>query len=167
VEHALKRFLSKREGGMFDVYRLILEDPAIIQQIEVQIRKEKYVAEYAIRVVFEQYLQSIAQIQDDYLRERTGDVKDAAQRLLENLSGAPDQHIAVPSDAVLVAEDLSPADLSMLEGDRFRGIALSTGGVTTHASILAKSFEIPSVVAIENLLESVHQGDSLVVDGNA
>jgi phosphoenolpyruvate-protein phosphotransferase len=55
----------------------------------------------------------------------------------------------------------------MLEGDHFRGIVLATGGVTTHASILAKSFEIPSVVAVESLMESVHQGDALVVDGNS
>jgi phosphoenolpyruvate-protein kinase (PTS system EI component) len=86
---------------------------------------------------------------------------------LENLSGATAKQIEIPEDAVLVAEDLSPADLSMLEGDHFRGIVLATGGVTTHASILAKSFEIPTVVAVENLLESVHQGDSLVVDGNS
>jgi phosphotransferase system, enzyme I, PtsP len=167
IKHRMSNLISREEGAIFDVYRLILEDPAIIQQIEAQIRKENYVAEYAVRLVFEQYLSSISQIQDDYLRERTGDVKDAAQRLLENLSGAPDQHIAVPSDAVLVAEDLSPADLSMLEGDRFRGIVLSTGGVTTHASILAKSFEIPSVVAIEGLMDRVHQGDSVIVDGNS
>ena len=167
VKHRMSGLISKEEGAIFDVYRLILEDPAIIQQIEAQIRKEKYVAEYAIRVVFEQYLQTIGQIDDDYLRERTADVKDAAQRLLENLSGATAQHIEIPEDAVLVAEDLSPADLSMLEGDHFRGIVLATGGVTTHASILAKSFEIPTVVAVENLLESVHQGDFLVVDGNS
>ena len=55
----------------------------------------------------------------------------------------------------------------MLEGDKFKGIVLATGGVTSHASILAKSFEIPSVVAIEDLMESVHQGDMLIVDGNA
>src|SRR5918994_1605616 len=167
VKQRMSNLISREEGAILDVYRLILEDPAIIQQIEAQIRKENYVAEYAVRLVFEQYLSSISQIQDDYLRERTGDVKDAAQRLLENLSGTPDQHIAVPSDAVLVAEDLSPADLSMLEGDRFRGIVLSTGGVTTHASILAKSFEIPSVVAIEGLIDRVHQGDSVIVDGNS
>jgi phosphotransferase system, enzyme I, PtsP len=167
VKGRMSNLISREEGAIFDVYRLILEDPAIIQQIEAQIRKENYVAEYAVRLVFEQYLSSISQIQDDYLRERTGDVKDAAQRLLENLSGTPDQHIDVPSDAVLVAEDLSPADLSMLEGDRFRGIVLSTGGVTTHASILAKSFEIPSVVAIEGLMDIVHHGDSVIVDGNS
>jgi phosphotransferase system enzyme I (PtsP) len=167
VKNRMGNLISKEESAIFDVYRLILEDPSIIQQIENQIRKEGYVAEYAIRVVFDQYLQSIAQIDDNYLRERTTDVKDAAQRLLENLSGVSGQQIEVPNDAVLVAEDLSPADLSMLEGDRFKGIVLSTGGVTSHASILAKSFEIPTVVAIDGLLESVHQGDLLIVDGNA
>src|SRR5258706_7865889 len=55
----------------------------------------------------------------------------------------------------------------MLEGDKFRGIVLATGGVTSHASILAKSFEIPSVVAVEDLMDNVHQGDLLIVDGNA
>jgi phosphotransferase system, enzyme I, PtsP len=167
VKTRMSKLISKEEGAIFDVYRLILEDPAIIQGIETQIRKEGFVAEYAIRVVFEQYLQSIAKIENEYLRERTTDVRDAAQRLLENLSGIAGESIEIPSDAVLVAEDLSPADLSMLEGDKFKGIVLSTGGVTSHASILAKSFEIPSVVATEGLMESVHQGDLLIVDGNA
>jgi phosphotransferase system enzyme I (PtsP) len=167
VKNRMNQLISREENAIFDVYRLILEDPAIIQQVEDQILKEGYTAEYSVRVVFERYLQSIANIDDNYLRERTTDVKDAAQRLLENLSGAAGQQYDIPDDAVLVAEDLSPADLSMLEGDKFKGIALATGGVTSHASILAKSFEIPSVVAIEGLMESVHQGDMLIIDGNA
>jgi phosphotransferase system enzyme I (PtsP) len=167
VKNRMNQLISKEETAIFDVYRLILEDPTIIQQVEDQILKEAYTAEYAVRVVFERYLRSIANIDDSYLRERTTDVKDAAQRLLENLSGVAGQQYDIPDDAVLVAEDLSPADLSMLEGDKFKGIALATGGVTSHASILAKSFEIPSVVAIEGLMESVHQGDMLIIDGNA
>jgi len=167
VKNRMSHLISKEESAIFDVYRLILEDPAIIEQIEAHILREGCTAEYAVRVVFERYLQSIAQIHDSYLRERTTDVKDAAQRLLENLSGPSDQPYDVPDDAVLVAHDLSPADLSMLEGDKFKGIALATGGVTSHASILAKSFEIPSVVAIEGLMESVRAGDLLIVDGNA
>jgi phosphotransferase system enzyme I (PtsP) len=167
VKRRMSNLISKEEGAIFDVYRLILEDPAIIHQVENQIRKEGYIAEYAVRVVFERYLQSISQISDNYLRERTADVRDAAQRLLENLSGASDHPIEIPQDAVLVAHDLSPADLSVLEGDHFKGIVLATGGVTTHASILAKSFEIPSVVAVEGLLQAVHQNDLLIVDGNA
>ncbi|HEX9265620.1 MAG TPA: phosphoenolpyruvate--protein phosphotransferase [Candidatus Binatia bacterium] len=167
VKTRMNQLISKEENAIFDVYRLILEDPTIIQQIENQILKEGYTADYAIKVVFERYLQSIANLEDNYLRERTTDVKDAAQRLLENLSGAAGQQYNIPDDAVLVAEDLSPADLSMLEGDKFKGIALATGGVTSHASILAKSFEIPSVVAIEGLMDSIHNDDMLIVDGNA
>ena len=167
VKNRMSTLISKEESAIFDVYRLILEDPAIIQQIENQIRKEGYTAEYAVRYVFERYLEHVARLENTYLRERTTDIKDAAQRLLENLTGVSGRELELPPDAVLVAEDLSPSDLSMLEGDHFKGIVLSTGGVTSHASILAKSFEIPSVVAVEELMENVRQGDQLIVDGNS
>jgi len=167
VKRRMSSLISAEEGAIFDVYRLIFEDPQIIHQIEQQIRKGGYVAEYAVRVVFERYLETIAKIDNSYLRERTADVKDAAQRLLETLCGGEGQQYDVPDDAILVAQDLSPADLSMLEGDKFKGIVLATGGVTSHASILAKSFEIPSIVAVDDLMERVHQGDLLIIDGNA
>ena len=168
VKNRMSNLISAEEGAIFDVYRLILEDPQDHSADRAaDLARRRYVAEYAVRVVFERYLDSIAKIDDSYLRERTTDVKDAAQRLLENLSGGVGQQYDIPDDAVLVAQDLSPADLSMLEGDKFKGIVLSTGGVTSHASILAKSFEIPSVVAVEDLMETVHQGDLLIVDGNA
>jgi phosphotransferase system enzyme I (PtsP) len=167
VKNRMSHLISAEEGAIFDVYRLILEDPKIIQKIEHQILHESYSAEYAVRLVFEGYLESIAKSPDNYMRERATDVKDAAQRLLENLSGSDGKQYEIPGDAVLVAHDLSPADLSMLEGDKFKGIVLATGGVTSHASILAKSFEIPAVVAVEDLTDNIHQGDLLIVDGNA
>ncbi|HEY7219360.1 MAG TPA: phosphoenolpyruvate-utilizing N-terminal domain-containing protein, partial [Candidatus Binatia bacterium] len=76
VKNRMNQLISREENAIFDVYRLILEDPAIIQQVEDQILKEGYTAEYSVRVVFERYLQSIANIDDNYLRERTTDVKD-------------------------------------------------------------------------------------------
>lgn len=167
LKQRMSRFISKEEGALFDVHRLILEDPAIIEQIETKIRKERYAAEYAASSVFDQYLQSFSQIEDEYLKERGADVRDVAQRLLENLSGIKEEALVIPREAILVAEDLSPADLALIERDRFRGIVLATGGVTSHASILAKSFEIPSVVAVDGLLDSVRHGDSLIVDGNS
>jgi phosphoenolpyruvate-protein phosphotransferase len=167
LKQRMSSLIPKEESAIFDVYRLILEDPATIQQIESEIRNEGVIAEYAVKVVFEHYLQSISQIQDDYLRERATDVKDAAQRLLENLSGVPDKPLQIPQDAVLVAEELSPADLSVLEGDRFKAMVLATGGVTSHASILAKSFEIPTVVGVSGLFDAVHTGDPMIVDGNS
>lgn len=167
LKQRMSSLISKEEGALFDVHRMILEDPAIIEQIEGKIRKEGYVGEYAVSSVFEQHLQSFAQIEDEYLREKAADVKDVAQRLLENLSGTKEEILDLPKETILVAEDISPADLTLLEGDHFRGIVLATGGVTSHTSILAKSFEIPSVVAVDGLMDTVRQGDSLIVDGNS
>jgi len=167
LKQRMSALLSEEEGALFDVHRLILEDPTIIEEIETKIRKEGYVAEYAVKSIFEHHLSSFKQIEDEYLRERAADVKDVAQRLLENLSGIEEEKLELPREAILVAEDLSPADLSLIEGDHFRGIVIATGGVTSHASILAKSFEIPSVVAVEGLMDTVRQGDSLLVDGNS
>ncbi len=167
LKHRMSTLISKEEGALFDVHRLILEDPGIIDPIETKILKEGYVAEYAAGSVFQQHLQSFSQIEDEYLRDRASDVKDVAQRLLENLSGTKEEKASIPEQAILVAEDLAPADLALIEGNPFRGIVLSTGGVTSHASILAKSFEIPSVVGVEGLLDTVQQGDSLIVDGNS
>ena len=167
LKQRMSALISKEEGAVFDVHRLILGDPVLIEQIENRIRKERFTAEYAVSSVFEEHLSSFTRIEDDYLRERAADVKDVAQRLLENLSGTSEEMLDLPQNAILVAEDFSPADLTLIEGDHFKGIVLATGGVTSHASILAKSFEIPSVVAVEGLLENVRQGDSLIVDGNS
>ncbi len=167
LKQRMSTLISREEGALFDVHRLILEDPAVIEQIEGKIRKEGYVAEYAVSSVFGEHLQSFTQIEDDYLRERAADVRDVVQRLLENLSGIKEKKVVLPKEAILVAEDISPADLTLIGEDHFQGIVLSTGGVTSHASILAKSFEIPSVVAVEGLLDAVRPGDSLIVDGNS
>ncbi len=167
LKQRMSQLISKEEGALFDVHRLILEDPTMIEQTENRIRKERYTAEYAVSSVFGQHLDSFSRIEDEYLRERAADVKDVAQRLLENLAGMNEEKPVLPKGAVLVAEDISPADLSLIEGDHFRGIVLATGGATSHASILAKSFEIPSVVAVEGVMENVRAGDSLIVDGNS
>jgi len=167
IKQRMSTLISKEEGAVFDAHRMILGDPVLIEQIESGIRKERCIAEYAVSSVFAEHLHSFNRIEDEYLRERAADVKDVAQRLLENLSGLSEERLVLPPNSILVAEDLLPADLSLIEGDHFRGIVLATGGVTSHASILAKSFEIPTVVAVEGLLENVRDGDSLIVDGNS
>ena len=167
LKRRMIELISNDAGAIFEVHRLILVDPTLREQIESKIRYERCDAEYAVSSVFQEHLQSFTQIGDSYLRERGADVRDTAQRVLENLSGRIGRKIELPREAILVAEDLSPADVSLIEGDHFRGIVLSTGGVTSHASLLAKSFEIPTVVGVTGLLENVRDGESLIVDGNS
>jgi len=177
VEHSIKQvgelkrrmtaLISDEAGAIFGMHRLVLEDPELIGDIEGLIRERHYDASYAVSRTFLGHMHAVSQVGDQYLRERTADIRDVAQRLLDNLSDANGKQIEIPKEAILVAKDLSPGDLALFEGDQFQGIVLATGGVTSHASLLAKSFEIPTVVAVEGLLENVRDGDSLIVDGNS
>ncbi len=167
LKQRMNEMISNDAGAIFEVHRLILLDPTLRDQIESKINYERCDAEFAVSSVFQEHLQSFALIGDSYLKERGADVRDTAQRVLENISGRVGRKIELPKEAILVAEDLSPADVSLIEGHHFRGVVLSTGGVTSHASLLAKSFEIPTVVGVNGLLENVREGQSLIVDGNS
>src|SRR5205807_3021362 len=87
--------------------------------------------------------------------------------ILRNLLGIEEPEHPLAKDSVLVAQELTLSDLSLVEHDHLCAIVLATGGVTSHATILAKSFEIPTVVGVEHLIETVHEGDQLIVDGNS
>ena len=167
LKQRMSVLISNEAGAIFEVHRLILDDPVILAQIKEKICGGHYEAAYAVSSVFQEHLQSFTQIGDQYLKERAEDIKDVAQRVLENLSGKSGEKAPLPKNAILVAEDLSPADVTLIERNQFLGIVLSMGGVTSHASLLAKSFEIPTVVAVEGLLENVREEDSLIVDGNS
>src|SRR3989442_659312 len=102
-----------------------------------------------------------------HLLDRAVDVKDVGLRILRNLLGVAEPERPLAKDSVLVADELTLSDLALIEHEHLCGIVLATGGVTSHASILAKSFEIPTVVGCEHLIETVQEGDDLIVDGNS
>jgi phosphotransferase system enzyme I (PtsP) len=166
----LKRRMFDRlpdfDHSIFDAHRMMLEDGTFNQRVEEEIRAG-YVAETAVKHVVDGYVRTFADMTDDYLRDRAIDIKDIGQRLLRNLLGFEESAKTLSADTVLMAEELTLSDLSAVEHGRLKGIVLATGGVTSHASILAKSFEIPTVVGVDHLLGSVREGDEVVVDGNA
>jgi len=166
----LKERLAKRlpefDGGIIDAHRLMLEDPGFGRKVEAAVHGG-LAAEAALKGVVEEYVEQFVRMSDGYLRDRAVDVKDVGLRILRNLRGVPEPERPLDKDSVLVAEELTLSDLSLIEHEHLCGIALATGGVTSHASILAKSFEIPTVVGCEHLTETVQEGDDLIVDGNS
>jgi len=169
LEH-LKERLSKRlpefDGGIIDAHRLMLEDPGFARKLEAAIH-DGLTAEAALKRVVEDYVEQFVRMSDGYLRDRAVDVKDVGLRILRNLLGVAEPERPLAKDSVLVAEELTLSDLALIEHEHLCAIALATGGVTSHASILAKSFEIPTVVGCEHLIETVQEGDDLIVDGNS
>ncbi|HTY54864.1 MAG TPA: phosphoenolpyruvate--protein phosphotransferase [Candidatus Binataceae bacterium] len=149
---------------IFDAHRLILQDEEFVKRVRETIAAG-YAAESALFRVIDEVSASMLALADGYLRERAVDFRDIGHRLLRHLR--QDEHGAFSKPTVLVAEELTLSQLTLVSHDNLAGIALQSGGVTSHAAILARSFEIPTVVGVEHLMESVSEGDRVVVDGNS
>ncbi len=154
------------DAAIFDAHRLMLEDESLREKVEALIRSGCS-AEAGLERAIEEYMQRFRDMSDAYLRERALDIKDIGQRVLRNLLGVRERERSFASGVILVATELVLSDLALIEQAQLKGIVLATGGLTSHASILARSLEIPTVIGIEHLEETVREGDHLTVDGNA
>jgi phosphotransferase system enzyme I (PtsP) len=167
LKSRMSHLLPEVDAQIFDTHRLMLQDKGFLEKVHGFI-DEGFAAEAALQRAVDEYVGAFSQMSDRYLRERASDVRDVGQRLLRILLGIEDHHVKkLPREVVLVAEELTLSDLAVLDTGRLKGIALATGGVTSHASILARSFEIPTVVGVERLLDSVQEDDFVIVDGNS
>jgi len=164
----VRETLPEMDAAIFDAHRLMLEDESLLSKVEGAIR-EGISPEAALGDVVGEYVRQFEGLDDAYLRERALDIKDIGHRILRCLLGISDvPKKAIGRGVVLVASELVLSDLLLIEPGKLKGLVLATGGVTSHASILARSLEIPTVIGCEQLSEeSVRPGDQLVVDGNA
>ena len=163
----MNEILPEATGKIFDAHVLMLRDASVGDRVRALLQ-DGASAEYAVRRVIEEYLTAFEDIDDPYLQERALDIKDVGQRLVRILLGLDRTEESAPGEgSILVARELTLTDFAEIEPKNLSGIALATGGATSHATILAKSFEIPTVVGIEGLLSHVIEGDDVIVDGNA
>ena len=163
----MDEILPEATGKIFDAYALMLRDGTFAAQVAEGIR-EGATAEFAVRCAVENLVDAFERMDDPYMRERALDIRDIGQRLLRILLGIEGREADQPEGgSVLIATEVTMTDLSEIDLTAVRGIALATGSETSHATILAKSFEIPTVVGIEHILQDVSEGDEMIVDGNA
>jgi phosphotransferase system enzyme I (PtsP) len=163
-ERVLER-LPEIDRAIFDVHRMMLEDPGFTDKV-VHLIQEGFAAETALKKVVEEYVEALSRVGDEHLRERSADIRDIGQRVLLHLLGLEDKEGPRGERLILVAEELTLSDLCRVDHAQLCGVVLASGGATSHASILAKSFEIPTVVGVEHA-DLVQQGDEVIVDGNS
>jgi phosphotransferase system, enzyme I, PtsP len=157
--------MPEQDLKIFDGHRLILEDDEFVGRIRDTVEKGFSAESALFRVIDELSAQMLA-VADGYLRERATDFRDVGHRVLRHLR-QEDRKGAYAKPTILVAEELTLSQLTLVSHENLAAIALQSGGVTSHAAILARSFEIPTVVGVEHLMESVIEGDHLVLDGNS
>ncbi len=154
--------------AFLDVHLMILNDSSLSKVPRQLIEAQQCNAEWALTQQLENLLDQFEHIEDAYLRARQNDVIQVVERVLKVLLGHPGvpSSDATPEEAsILVAHDLSPADMILFKRHQFAAFVTDVGGATSHTAILARSLNIPSVVALHHARQLIRERELLIVDG--
>ncbi len=160
-------------GAFIDVHALILSDPTISEVPLDIIRTRFYNAEWALVTQIDELSAQFDEIGDAYLRERKADIQQVGERVLKVLTGSamtlPKAAGAGESTAqmIVVAHDISPADMLQFRDRAFNGFITDLGGQNSHTAIVARSLDIPAAVGMFNASALIAQDDWLIIDGDA
>ena len=158
-------------SAFIDIHTMFLEDPELVDKPREIIRERRCNAEWALVQQMEHLVRQFEQFDDPYLRERKLDVRQVVERVIKELLGHPSRAVMRAGKGVkeetliVVAHDLSPADVITFKEHRFASFITDVGGATSHTAILARSLAIPSVVGMENARSLIRDGEPLIVDG--
>ena len=157
--------LSDEELEIFDAHLMVVDDPAMSDEVISMIENEKVNAEYALDVVSNNYISMFESLDDEYMRERAADIKDVTTRIKYHILGVDVADLSlIDQEVVVVAHDLTPSDTAQLDKKFTKGFATEIGGRTSHSAIMARSLEIPAVVGIASVMSEVKHGDLLILD---
>lgn len=161
-------------GAFIDVHALILSDPMISEAPLDIIRARHYNAEWALLTQIDELSAQFDEIEDPYLRERKADIQQVAERVLKVLLGTEQILPEVRGDddefqaqMIIVAHDISPADMLQFRDRSFIGFVTDVGGQNSHTAIVARSLDIPAAVGMSGASTLIEQDDWLIIDGDA
>ena len=155
-------------AAFLSLHRMILDDSALSQSPRELIRSRHANAEWALVQQMEKLTDRFEEIEDPYLRERKADVQQAVERVLKALMGGhsiPEPALTEEEKLIVVAHDLSPADMILFKRHHFGGFVTDLGGVTSHTAIVARSLGIPAIVGLHHAWQAISEGELLIVDG--
>ncbi|HEX7328904.1 MAG TPA: phosphoenolpyruvate--protein phosphotransferase [Casimicrobiaceae bacterium] len=154
-------------SAFLDVHSMILNDPTLAETPKQIITDKRCNAEWALTLQIGVLTSQFDQIEDAYLRERKADVIQVGERVLKRLMGRPGVLPAPRAEeqTILVAHDLSPADVIQFKHHRYAGFLTDLGGITSHTAIVARSLNVPAVVATHHARQLIREGEMLIIDG--
>ncbi len=155
-------------SAFVDLHAMILNDPALSAVPKALIRERRSNAEWALIQQMETLVGQFDAIEDPYLKERKADITQVVERVLKALLGRPGTvapDLTGERDLIVVAHDLSPADMLLFKKHTFGGFVTDVGGVTSHTAILARSLDIPAIVGLHHARHMIRENDLLIVDG--
>jgi phosphotransferase system enzyme I (PtsI) len=160
-------------GAFINVHTMILNDAMLVQETMDLVRTRRYNVEWALTEQLERLVRHFDDIEDEYLRERKADIQQVVERILKALAGAPSAVALVDGangdatdEMIVVAHDISPADMLQFKTQTFQGFVTDLGGRTSHTAIVARSLGIPAAVGVQHASALIRQDDLIIVDGD-
>ena len=166
IQEAIRESLGEDEARIFDAHLLVLEDNALIDESIREMKGTGENIEASVWAVGNRFIEALAKIDDEYLRERASDIRDVLRRLLSNLTGQTLEGVQGPDEKhVLVAHDIAPSDSASVNKEHLLGLVTDAGSKTSHTVIVARSMNIPAVVGLGDITQNVRPDDVVLVDG--
>ncbi len=163
---ALPGAAGEEMGYLLDAYQQMLQGSRLIRAADQRIAAERLNAEAAVQHEVAEIARRFVAMDDVYLAARVEDVREVGRRMIRHLAGGAQRPFShLPNHAVVLAEELTPADTALLGPARVAGFATALGGTASHTAIMARSLGLPAVVAIEGSLAAAAQGAPAIVDG--
>jgi phosphotransferase system enzyme I (PtsI) len=158
--------LGDHHAGILEAQKLVLEDPTLVAETVQRIRVGRVSARWALKEVVAEFTRRFNDVDDEYIRERGGELADVHRRLQRLLRGERPLDHVVPEDSIVVAHSLGPSDAVVLARRRVVGLATDVGGRTSHTAILAQALCLPAVVGLHDFSRRVAAADRLILDGD-
>ena len=153
------------KAAIFSAQMEILCDEVMDEEIRDGIQYDTWMPDWAVETVYSRYERRLQKAGDPLIRERAADLKDVKNRLLRIWCGVPQQSLAqLEKPVIIAAHDLLPSDTAVMERDHVLGIVTESGGTTSHSAIIARSYGIPAVLGIPNLLPRLTNGEKVILD---
>ncbi len=167
IQAKMCRYQGQDQIKIIESYRLFLQDDMLVATTIDHIRRFKINAEWALDKTLAHLKLSFLNVDEDYFKERQQDIDYVGRRVMDNLVGTPELHLTeLPEgDAVLIAHDISPAEVATLPRNRIKGFVMEMGGETSHSAIISRALEIPAVFGVKNIFELIDDEELVIVDG--
>jgi phosphoenolpyruvate-protein phosphotransferase (PTS system enzyme I) len=165
IRHGIAAELGESEAGIYDAQMLMVDDPELRRAVHESIRRRRNAG-----VSFRDYMAAVAtrleRVENEYLRERHADIMDIERRVLRHLMGDGHKGLRVlERPSVVIAHEIGPSDVALLDRERVLGFVAEVGGRTSHSALVARGRGIPAVVGVRGVMQAAKAGDLGIVDG--
>ena len=157
--------LGENDAEIFIIHQMIIKDIDFNKAIEQRIMRDHFNADYAVARTAGDFSQTLSEMDSEYIKERSADVKDVSDRLIRHIQNKSEKRFEVYDKAIICADDLVPSETVQLDKNKVQAFVTCYGSSNSHTAILARTMNIPAIIGVGKDLQDSYNGREAVIDG--